>query len=77
VSLIHNERTKLSATALNGVAIASIVAGFITPLAAASFGVQNTVNLSVPAILAAALGWLGAGLVLHFTARRLLGRLTE
>ncbi|KAA2242237.1 hypothetical protein [Salinarimonas soli] len=77
MSLIHNERTKLSATALNGVAIACIVAGFITPLAAASFGVQGPLHVGVPATLLAALGWLGAGLTLHFAARRILGRLEE
>lgn len=42
-TLIHNERAKLRATALNGIAIASIAAGFITPLAALAFGVPGAV----------------------------------
>jgi hypothetical protein len=42
--LIHNERTKLPATALNGTALASIAAGFITPLAAISFDVPGSAD---------------------------------
>ncbi|HYF55646.1 MAG TPA: hypothetical protein VEA41_15445 [Salinarimonas sp.] len=77
MSLIHNERTKLSATALNGVAVASIVAGFITPLAAASFGVPGPAGRSLAVTLAAAVGWLVVGLCLHLAARRLLRELRE
>ncbi len=36
--LIQNERHKLTANALNGVAIATMVAGSVAPLIAASYG---------------------------------------
>jgi Mg/Co/Ni transporter MgtE len=77
MSLIRNERTKLSATALNSVGIASIAAGFITPLAAVTFGVPGA-GAGGPLITTfAALAWLIVGLVLHWLARRLLGGLVE
>jgi hypothetical protein len=71
LNLIHNERTKLSATALNGVAIASIVAGFITPLAALTFGVSGPVGRGVLVTALASFAWLAVGLGLHFLARAL------
>jgi len=58
MSLIHNERTKLSATALNGVAIASIVAGLVTPIAALTFGMTAPGGRSVPLTMMPA--WLGS-----------------
>ena len=68
MSLIHNERTKLTATSLNGVAVAIIAVGALAPILAG--------NLRSIAVLAAqAAICLGAGLVLHVVARRLLGRL--
>jgi Mg/Co/Ni transporter MgtE len=77
VSLVQNERTKLSAAALNGVAIASIVAGFITPLAAVTFGIPGAAARGVGLSTIFSLLWLLIGLGLHFLARRLLGGLKE
>ncbi|HZY22197.1 MAG: hypothetical protein ACJ8DU_22455 [Microvirga sp.] len=37
MSLIHNERTKLLATTANNVGTATIVAGVVTPLIAATY----------------------------------------
>jgi hypothetical protein len=58
MSLIHNERRKLTATALNGVAIGTMVAGSIAPLIAVSYGVSGAQS-----------GWyfgvIGFGLVFH------------
>jgi hypothetical protein len=77
MSLVDNERTKLSAAALNGVAIASIVAGFITPLAAVTFGIPGAAARGlVPTTIFSVL-WLLIGIGLHFLARRLLGGLKE
>lgn len=77
MNLVHNERTKLSAAALNGVAIASIVAGFITPLAALTFGIPGPIGRGVLVAGLASVAWLAVGLGLHFAARRLLGGLKE
>jgi hypothetical protein len=72
---IHNERTKLSATALNGLVIAATVAGFITPIAAVSFRVPGPVSEDGLITLLVAAAWLAVGFVLHLLARALLGRL--
>jgi hypothetical protein len=77
MSLIHNERTKLSATALNGTAVASIAAGFITPLAAVSFGVPSAGGRGAVTTTLFAFAWLAVGGILHLTARYLLGSLRE
>jgi hypothetical protein len=72
--LIRNEQTKLTAAALNNVAVASIVAGTLSPLVAMAYG------LSVPhrggwitALLS--VFWNGSGACLHLAARAVLGRL--
>ncbi|MBE7203488.1 MAG: hypothetical protein INR70_37620 [Parafilimonas terrae] len=41
MTAIHNEQTKLLATALDKVVVAYDVMGFVTPMAAASFGVAS------------------------------------
>jgi hypothetical protein len=43
VSLVHNEQTKLTATWLNGIAIASIAVGGIAPFVAAILGTSGFV----------------------------------
>ena len=72
MNLIHNERTKLTATWLNGLATAAVAVGSIAPSIAAVSG-------TISPILAAglALFWLFVGVGLHFTARAVLGRLKE
>jgi hypothetical protein len=77
MSLIHNERTKLRATALNGVAIASVAAGFITPIAAVAFGIPGAAGRGTLAAASAALAFLVVGIGLHILAMRILGRLVE
>ena len=68
MSLIHNERTKLRATALNGVAITSIAAGFITQLAALAFGVPGAAARGPIPTSIAALAFFVIGVGLHFLA---------
>ena len=72
--LIHNERTKLSATLFNTLAVACIVVGFVTPLATIatsdSGGELASLITSMPASPV-------VGGVLHFYARYILGRLQE
>ena len=75
MSLARDERTKRAATALDSVRIASIAAGFITPLAAVAFGVPGA-GAGGPLITTlAARARLIVGLVRHRLARRLLGGL--
>lgn len=74
VSLIHNERTKLSATALNALATAMITVGALAPLAAMVYGV-STPPRPLWQLLASAAIWVSIGGALHYAARDLLRRL--
>jgi hypothetical protein len=60
---IHNERTKLTATILNNVAAAFIVAGFVGPLVNGAFAGGYP------------LAWIIVGAGLHYLARVTLGGL--
>ena len=71
MSAVHNEQTKLLATALNNVAVAYIVIGFVTPMTALSFGIATAPVLR-PATVLFVLLWLCAGISIHWTARRVL-----
>lgn len=73
--LVHNERTKLTATMLNGAATTTVAAGVITPLIAWSYGVTGRPDAVFTVLLSAA--WLVVGSVLHLVARSMLGRLRE
>ena len=72
MSLVHNEQTKLSATWLNGVGIASAAVGGIAPLAAIVFGTgaSNVITVAVSSVV-----WVSIGTALHFVARIILRRL--
>ena len=75
MALIHNERWKLTATALNGVAIATMAAGLIAPLAAVSYGLPNG-----PAgryFVLTGLIWFFAAIGLHVLARFTLRAMKE
>jgi hypothetical protein len=72
VSLVHNEQTKLTATWLNGIAIASIAVGGIAPFVAAILGTSGFVPAFVTGVT-----WLTIGAGLHWMARRILRRLIE
>jgi hypothetical protein len=72
---VADERTKLSATFMNGVAIAMVAAGSIAPLAALSYGLPNTAAGRTVALIG--VGWLIGGLVLHFVARWSLRGISE
>jgi hypothetical protein len=74
MSLVGNERTKLTATYLNGVAIAVFAIGSFAPLVSLAFvGSATTSGILV---------WIAGGRVifsfaLHLIARLFLGRLQE
>ena len=71
MSLVHNERTKLSATYLNGVAIAVMAVGGLGPVVS----VLNGGAAPVLGIAAVSVICLLGSIALHFLARRLLGSL--
>lgn len=74
--LVHNERTKLTASWLNTLATATVAAGVFAPLAALIYGVSQTPPSSLPfAALTVACFVFGA--FLHFLGRLVLGRLRE
>lgn len=66
MSLIHNERAKLTANALDRISTGCIVGAFITP--GATIGFTPLASLST-------IVWLFAALALHLSARFILGRL--
>jgi hypothetical protein len=75
VSLVTNERIKLTAGLLNTVAGFALTAGGIGPLIALSYGVNAGPRLAP--LLVGLIGaiWLIVGVGLHIVARFILGRL--
>lgn len=71
MSLIHNEQTKLTATFLNGMALAIFAVGGLGPMVTAAYGERGPSFF----LLAMALYCLAAAFALHFMARRILRRL--
>ena len=58
MSLIHNERVKLSATWLNTLAATTIAAGVVAPLVAVVFGLPTAGAVSFVGFAIACAGWL-------------------
>ncbi len=77
MSLIHNERAKLSATFLNNIAVGVIGSGLIAPFFVALYGLGNLTAEQIRFIGLAAPGWVLLGVGLHFLARAVLGGLKE
>lgn len=75
MNLVHNERAKLSANYLNGLAIAVAAVGGLAPLVSYEYGAAGVRPLWIVALVAFIC--LAASAVLHFTARRLLRGLAE
>ena len=71
MNAVHNEQTKLLANALNNIAVAYVVIGFVTPITAISFGVASAPALQ-PASAFFATIWLCTGIGPHWIARRVL-----
>jgi hypothetical protein len=76
MSLVHNERTKLTATWFNTLATALLAAGVIAPVAALLYGLadvraERLIALAVVAVCGA------GGLCLHVAGRVWLRRLRE
>ncbi len=73
-TLVHNERVKLTASALNTAATSSFTVGVVAPIAAALYSFGPTA-LPVGALVLLAVAWLGAAVALHLAAPRVLGSL--
>ena len=68
MSLIHNERTKLLANALDRASTGCVIAGLVAPTAVVGFGPLASVSTLV---------WLFSAFVLHLSARFVLGGLRQ
>jgi hypothetical protein len=66
---IHNARVQLLATALNNIALAFIVAGFVAPAASGQLHAGWQVVTTI--------AWIGLGVGLHFSAQLTLGSLRQ
>ena len=76
VSLIHNERTKLTATLFNTMATAFVAAGLFAPVAAIVYGISDLrIGKVYIATLFLVCGIVGAAL--HWAGRAMLGSLRE
>ena len=76
MSLVHNERTKLTATWFNTLATAVIAAGVFAPTAALVYGVTSAPS-DVRIMYALAGSCFGFGCALHLIGRFILRRLQE
>jgi hypothetical protein len=77
VSLIHNERIKLTATWLNTLSATTITTGVVAPLAALVFGLPTSATISIGGFALACGTWLLLGIALHFLARGVLQRMQQ
>lgn len=75
MSLVTNERIKLTAALLNTVAGFALAAGGVAPLVASSFGLNAASPLGAAALVAIIAIWLVVGVAFHLGARYILGRL--
>jgi hypothetical protein len=75
MNLIHNERTKLLATALNNSAVATTVTAIVAPIVGFLYGSPNLAATRWWPLIGAA--WLLVGLGLHILGQIVLGRLKD
>ena len=73
--LVHNERVKLKASALNGLAIACFITAFIQNVFLNAL--PTAAKISDIAFFGIVAGFSTVGLILHYTASQLLGDLKE
>jgi hypothetical protein len=75
MNLVHNERTKLLATALNNTAVATVVTAIVAPIVGFLYGTPTAAASKFWPLIG--LIWLLVGLGLHAVAQGVLGRLKE
>ena len=74
--LVHNERTKLTATWINTLAAAFIAAGAVAPIAAILYGL-SAFPVAPERLVGLAIACVAIGVGIHMLARAELGRLRE
>jgi hypothetical protein len=70
MSKVQDEQTKLTATFMNGIAVAMVAAGGVAPLVAFSYGVPGAVHS--PTVALVGTGWITGGFTLDFIGEWLL-----
>jgi hypothetical protein len=70
LSLVHNEQTKLTATALNNIAVAFVIAVFVGPVVALGYGSDALPRGEIA--VAVSFIWLFVGFILHSIAKLIL-----
>lgn len=73
MTMVENERTKLLASTLNNIGVATIITGVVAPAAAALYG-HRAISSDATAFLIGYI-WLLSGIGLHVLAQATLGRL--
>ncbi len=73
MSLIHNERTKLLATGLNNIAVATIVTAIVAPVAGFLYGSPTAAATKWWPLIG--IIWLFVGATIHLAAQFFLGKL--
>lgn len=68
---ISNEKIKLTATFLNGLAVAALALGTLGPMVQGLTAVDTSTNWGI------VFGWLAAGAIIHVMARAVLDDLEE
>jgi hypothetical protein len=76
MSLIENERTKLTAALFNALAVAVVAAGLFAPAAAVVYGISS-LKLGAVYFVTVILVCVGAGAFLHWVGLSILRRLQE
>ena len=74
--LIHNERTKLTASWFNTMAAAFVGAGLFAPLAALAYGLAE-LRIGVSTVVGMVTVCVAGGAILHVIGWTVLGRLRE
>ena len=69
---VWNEQTKLTCTALNNIAVATVVTGVVVPLIS---GLSQPTFLPLWVRPAAIIWWLGFGMLVHASARQIMRRI--
>lgn len=72
---VENERVKLLAGFLNGVAVALMAIGVIAPLSGAALGIGGYERVSWPVLIVGLLAQFTCAILVHALAQRVLRRL--
>lgn len=74
--LVHNERTKLLANALDRASTAALAVGVLGPIVTASYGLgPGGRGAALSVLVLGTILWMSMAILLHVQAQRVLGRL--